>query len=172
MRYAIILGIIVGLIGCGDVTPMSDASGAAGASAGADGSRGGSGGSTGGTDVGGSMGTAGTGGTACVENTRIECRNAGQALMTAQYACHDEGYSETLWGACENGMLSGYYNGLPCPFDVGVTNAPGWTGPAPEATNGTIITNQGGSTSAVWTNTMDTIYCCDGNTVRKIARCQ
>ncbi len=171
MRYGIIIGIVVGVIGCGDVTSLMIDAGDAGASGAA-----GAGGS-GGMAVAGTMGTAGaTGGGgaggSCVENTRIECRNVGTALVAAQYACHDDGYSEAVWGTCTNGSLVGYYSDLPCPFDVGIVNTVGWSGPAPEATNGTIITNGGGSTSAVWTNTADTIYCCDGNTVRKIARSQ
>lgn len=173
MRYGLILGILVGLVGCGEVMEsMTPDAGDGGGTAGTGGSsQGGAGGGNGGSTAGaGNAGTAGS--TTCEENTRIECRNVGTALVTAAYACHDEGYSEALWGTCESGTLTGYYAGLSCPFDVGITTTPGWTGPAPEATGGTIITNMGGSTSAVWTNTADTIYCCDGNTVRKIARCR
>lgn len=171
MRITVVIGIIVGLLGCGDVMPLTSDAGDAG-TVGAGGSGGTSaGGSTG---VAGTTGSAGTGGTPCIENSKQDCRDNGIALMTAQYACHDEGYNETLWGACgaDGKISSAYYAGLPCPFDVGITNATDWTGPCPDCVDSTIITNGGGSTSAVWRSTPDVIYCCAGNTVQKIARCR
>jgi hypothetical protein len=107
------------------------------------------------------------------ENTRTDCRDHGTALLAAQYACHDDGYNEAIWGTCgSDGKLVGYYAGLPCPFDVGIVNSTDWAGPCPECTDSVIITNGGGSTSAVWRNTSEVIYCCDNTTVRKIARCK
>ena len=172
MRYIIAIGVITGLIGCGGVDDRGlDAVGGRAPDAGSDTIVVGTGGAGGQkmTDAGVDTGTD----SGCVENTRADCRDRGTALVSAQYVCRDDGYNSTEWSACgTDGFLTGYYAGLPCPFDVGIVNSAGWTGPAPECTDNVIITNGGGSTAAVWTNTNDTIYCCNGNTVQKIARCR
>lgn len=180
MRYGLILGIVVGLFGCGEVMEATTPDAGAAGMAGTGGSTGGAGSGSGGSLAGaaGAGAAAGAGGApVCVENTRADCQSNGQALVSAQYGCDDSGYDAkaALWGTCgPDGKISDdYYHGLPCPFDVSVVNSVGWTGPAPDAVDGVIITNGGGSTSAVWRSTPDTIYCCDNSmTVRKVARCR
>ena len=113
------------------------------------------------------------------QNSIADCRAGGTPLLTAQYWCSDlgstapNGDNGTGWGTCgPDGTLTSYYAGLPCPFDVGIANTPGWTGPCPECLGGTIVTNSGGSTSAVWSDSASTIYCCNGSTVQKISLCR
>jgi len=75
-----------------------------------------------------------------------------------------------LFDECVDGKLKGYYNGLPCPFDVAVAHAAGWDGPCKGCIDGVIITNQGLSTSAAWRGEDGCRYYCDtdGKTVRKM----
>ena len=112
----------------------------------------------------------------CVENTIDDCRARGEPILTAVYWCADDGHphgsrTDTTWGDCINGHLSGYYGGLPCPFDVGVATD-GSIPPAPECMDGIVVHNGGGSLSAAWKSTDEVIYCCAANVVQKIDRCR
>lgn len=129
---------------------------------------------TGGAAGRGTGGSIGTGGApACQEPTIDDCRQRGTTILTAEFWCSDTGHTPVSndWGTCSNGRLVGYYAGLPCPFDVGIAHTSDWRGPCPECLNSTIITNDGGSTSAAWRNTPTTRYCCAGQDVKKIQRC-
>jgi hypothetical protein len=91
MRYGIIIGIIVGLIGCGDVEPIADGGGA-GAAAGAAGcgdvepiADGGGAGAAAGAAGGGTGG--GTGGSACVPDACNTCVNGTKTPVKDGTVC-------------------------------------------------------------------------------------
>lgn len=120
--------------------------------------------------MGGAGGVGGAGGAlSCSPNTIEDCRTTGQALVAAVYWCR-EGYDPTTAGTCTNGRLVGYFSGLSCPYDVII--ATDGTTPPPDAAEGLVVINSGGSTSAVWRNDSASIYCCEGNFVKKVARCR
>lgn len=124
--------------------------------------------------AGGTGGMAGTGGAGGTGGSLGACNNpapcsSGELVMIADYWCNTfESHPVDDWGACVNGHLSGYYNGLPCPFDIAIAHTSGWTGPCDGCIDGAIITNFGTSTSAAWRATPTARYCCDGPNVRKL----
>jgi hypothetical protein len=99
--------------------------------------------------------------------------STGDLIMKADYWCrshNDPAFDRDVSPLCANGRVTDpYYLGLPCPFDVAVAHTPGWKGPCLDCIDGVIITNSGTSTSAAWRTTPFARYCCDGNSVRKLA---
>ena len=109
----------------------------------------------------------GTNGDIChQENTRQDCRDNGQIVIGGSISCRDDGYAaDPTWGTCMNGKVAGtQYAGLSCPFDVAAEYTT-----MPTCPGASMIGDQNTQWCA-WQNTTDTIYCCDGSTVRKIAR--
>ena len=165
--------IAVVMMGCGDVAlamdPDAGDMGEAGGGGSMTGAGGGPGGAAGAGDVGGE---SGTGGTVCVENTRADCRAAGQVVLGGSYICRDDGFdADPSWGTCgaDGKITGGDYAGLACPFDVAAEYSDSVTS-CPEAVGWR--TSPGSVSWCSWRNTVEAIYCCDGTAVRKIARCK
>lgn len=188
----IVIIVFVSMAGCGEVTTTETSTdGSAGEMPKLDGSSVGTAGATVtfGSAGAGAAGAAGSGAAgvgssaagaagspACVAPlpTVEACRASGTVLVTAAFWC-SETYdaAKSLYADnCVNGLMTGYYAGMSCPFDVVIATTPDWTGPAPGHT-GAIVTNAGTSVSTIWRNTADTIYCCDadGLSVKKLDRC-
>jgi hypothetical protein len=100
------------------------------------------------------------------------CSSGTAVLQAASWCYRFDELAQKIqgasWGECVDGALAGYFEGLPCPFDIAVAHTPGWAGPCEGCVDGTVITNQGTSTSASWKATPSARYCCDGTTVRKL----
>jgi cysteine-rich repeat protein len=102
----------------------------------------------------------------------------GTAVMTAQFWCNDKGNaveepSKSVPASCVNGTVAnqnGYYGKLPCPFDVSLSHSVGWAGPCSGCVNSIIVTNGGGSTTAVWKGDATAYYCCSGATLLKVTK--
>lgn len=103
--------------------------------------------------------------------TGPRCRGGGVVVHRAVYWCKTELDKDPCpdmpgrpCSICTNGHYDGYYKGLPCPFDVVVASEfP--TKDCAGCAEGAIITNRGMSQSAVWRNTAQLEYYCEGNNV-------
>ncbi len=99
--------------------------------------------------------------------------SGGKKLLTATQWCDDSG-SKPGWrdqpGICVDGHRNGWFDKLPCPFDVAIANDAKWTGPCSGCLEKKIITDGAGLKIAAWKDDAKVYHCCKGKDLLRINR--
>lgn len=99
--------------------------------------------------------------------------SGGVKLLSAAHWCDDGGSKPGFGqqpGLCMNGTQAGWFNGLPCPFDVAVGHEQSWQGPCMGCLGDKIIKSGADHAVAAWRNDPTHYYCCAGKDLRRVAR--
>lgn len=95
----------------------------------------------------------------------VACAGGGHVVMATAAPLNVRCSTDLPGETCVAGVYHGYYEGLPCPFDVVLVVDPAWRGPCEDCLDGKIITNGGGSLTVAWRSTASVRYYCEGSSV-------